>query len=507
MKFRGFVLQDWTYKLCAHYSNIYLMDVPNYEKCDIYDPLMDVVVLVYGAVQDCQQGQCYYAPCILPKTCHQVQGNASTTKLLLLFSTHRSPGIVSGTCSPPCQDHSKQGHETLGNAVPPPSPSHHSVTVDQEKGKVQTSTIHNRPHTDPGTWTSAGIFIPQREDPSSRSRETLRSFLSSHSPTPDSLTVNLEQGNVGTSTIAVRPSPDPVAGPSTGVFSPLGQDHSSQSHETLGNAVPAPSTSPDLLTVHQEEGKVRRNIIHVKPYNGQGPWRNTGVFSHLFPDPRSQRGETLGNAVPAPSSSPDSLTVDEEKGKVQGSTIHNRPHTDPGTRRSVGIFIPQREDPSSRSRETLRSVFSSHSPTPDSLTVNLEKGKVQTSTIHNRPHTDAGTWRSVGIFSPQREDPSSRSRETLRSVLSSHSPFPDSVTVDLEQSNVGTSTIAVRPSPDPVAGPSTGVFSPLGQDHSSQSHGTLGSVVSSHSPSPDSVTVDLDDWFTQRAKKKKDSNV
>ena len=39
-----------------------------------------------------------------------------------------------------------------------------------------------------------------------------------------------EQGNVGTSTIAVRPSPDPVAGPSTGVFSPLGQDHSSQSH-------------------------------------------------------------------------------------------------------------------------------------------------------------------------------------------------------------------------------------------------------------------------------------
>ncbi|XP_078238121.1 solute carrier family 9 member C1 isoform X8 [Pogona vitticeps] len=542
--------QDWTYKLCAHYSNIYLMDVPNYEKCDIYDPLMDVVVLVYGAVQDCQQGQCYYAPCILPKTCHQVQGNASTTKLLLLFSTHRSLGMVSGTCSPPCQDHSKQGHETLGNAVPPPSPSHHSVTVDQEKGKVQTSTIHNRPHTDPGTRTSAGIFIPQREDPSSRSRETLRSFLSSHSPTPDSLTVNLEKGkvqgstihnrphtdpgtqrstgifipqregpssrsretlrsflsshsptpdsltvnleqsNVGTSTSAVRPSPDPVAGPSTGVFSPLGQDHSSQSHETLGDAVPAPSTSPDLLTVHQEEGKVRRNIIHVKPYNGQGPWRNTGVFSHLFPDPPSQRRETLGNAVPAPSSSPDSLTVDEEKGKVQGSTIHNRPHTDPGTRRSVGIFIPQREDPSSRSRETLRSVFSSHSPTPDSLTVNLEKGKVQTSTIHNRPHTDAGTWRSVGIFCPQREDPSSRSRETLRSVLSSHSPFPDSVTVDLEQSNVGTSTIAVRPSPDPVAGPSTGVFSPLGQDHSSQRHETLGNAVPPPSPSHHSVTVD-----------------
>uniref|UniRef100_A0ABM5F448 Uncharacterized protein n=1 Tax=Pogona vitticeps TaxID=103695 RepID=A0ABM5F448_9SAUR len=321
------------------------------------------------------------------------------------------------------------------------------MVIFQEKGKVQGSTIHNRPHTDPGTRRSAGIFIPQREDPSSRSRETLRSFLSSHSPTPDSLTVNLEQGNVGTSTIAVRPSPDPVAGPSTGVFSPLGQDHSSQSHETLGNAVPAPSTSPDLLTVHQEEGKVRRNIIHVKPYNGQGPWRNTGVFSHLFPDPRSQRGETLGNAVPAPSSSPDSLTVDQEKGKVQTSTIHNRPHTDPGTRRSVGIFIPPREDPSSRSRETLRSV------------------------------------------------------------LSSHSPFPDSVTVDLEQSNVGTSTIAVRPSPDPVAGPSTGVFSPLGQDHSSQRHGTLGSVVSSHSPSPDSVTVDLDDWFAQRAKKKKDSNV
>ncbi|XP_062823614.1 sodium/hydrogen exchanger 10 isoform X4 [Anolis carolinensis] len=63
--------QDWSYKLCAQYSNMYVVDVLNHTKCDIYDEAMDDVILVHGTVQDCQLGQRYCAPCILPKTCHQ----------------------------------------------------------------------------------------------------------------------------------------------------------------------------------------------------------------------------------------------------------------------------------------------------------------------------------------------------------------------------------------------------------------------------------------------------
>lgn len=49
------------------------MDVPTHSKCDIYDENMEDVILVHGSVQDCQVLQPYFAPCILPKTCHQVK--------------------------------------------------------------------------------------------------------------------------------------------------------------------------------------------------------------------------------------------------------------------------------------------------------------------------------------------------------------------------------------------------------------------------------------------------
>ncbi|CAM2115349.1 unnamed protein product [Caretta caretta] len=63
--------QDWSYKMCTKLPNIYVMDVPTHSKWDIYDGTMDDVILVHGSVQDCQQLQPYFAPYILPKTCHQ----------------------------------------------------------------------------------------------------------------------------------------------------------------------------------------------------------------------------------------------------------------------------------------------------------------------------------------------------------------------------------------------------------------------------------------------------
>uniref|UniRef100_A0A8C4WNL3 Uncharacterized protein n=1 Tax=Gopherus evgoodei TaxID=1825980 RepID=A0A8C4WNL3_9SAUR len=65
--------------------NVYVMDVPTHSKWDIYDGTMDDVILVHGSVQDCQLLQPYFAPCILPKTCHQVRRIIVIKKLSLLY--------------------------------------------------------------------------------------------------------------------------------------------------------------------------------------------------------------------------------------------------------------------------------------------------------------------------------------------------------------------------------------------------------------------------------------
>uniref|UniRef100_A0A8D2IUD5 Cyclic nucleotide-binding domain-containing protein n=1 Tax=Varanus komodoensis TaxID=61221 RepID=A0A8D2IUD5_VARKO len=102
--------QDWSYKVCVQFSNMYVLDVPNHTKCDIYDGAMDDVILVHGAVQDCQLGQRYCAPCILPKTCHQVQGTASATKLLVIRTTEHGARKSTETCSSICHYHSTRRH-------------------------------------------------------------------------------------------------------------------------------------------------------------------------------------------------------------------------------------------------------------------------------------------------------------------------------------------------------------------------------------------------------------
>uniref|UniRef100_A0A8C0ITR7 Cyclic nucleotide-binding domain-containing protein n=1 Tax=Chelonoidis abingdonii TaxID=106734 RepID=A0A8C0ITR7_CHEAB len=82
-------------------------------KWDIYDGTMDDVILVHGSVQDCQLLQPYFAPCILPKTCHQVQGTAAVTKLLIVRTT-TTKRKTSRRCSNACQYHSsgrRQGEE------------------------------------------------------------------------------------------------------------------------------------------------------------------------------------------------------------------------------------------------------------------------------------------------------------------------------------------------------------------------------------------------------------
>ncbi|XP_060625839.2 solute carrier family 9 member C1-like [Anolis sagrei] len=120
--------QDWTYKMCAQYSNMYVIDVLNHTKCDIYDEAMDDVILVHGTVQDCQLGQRYCAPCILPKTCHQVQGTSPATKLLIIRSMEARKNT--GTCFNVCQYHSDRRCATLGQLFSLESRNRSSIPND-----------------------------------------------------------------------------------------------------------------------------------------------------------------------------------------------------------------------------------------------------------------------------------------------------------------------------------------------------------------------------------------
>ncbi|XP_039187179.1 sodium/hydrogen exchanger 10-like [Crotalus tigris] len=104
---------DWSYKMCVQFSNTYVVDVPNHTKCDIYDEAMDEVILVHGTVQDCQSGEPYWAPDILPKTCHQVQGTSTSTKLLIIRTEEIGQRKSTETTLSICQYHSRQRFGTF----------------------------------------------------------------------------------------------------------------------------------------------------------------------------------------------------------------------------------------------------------------------------------------------------------------------------------------------------------------------------------------------------------
>ena len=54
-------------------SNIYVNDIPKNTKTDIYDETVIYVILIHGAVEDCQLRKAYKAPFLIPITCHQVK--------------------------------------------------------------------------------------------------------------------------------------------------------------------------------------------------------------------------------------------------------------------------------------------------------------------------------------------------------------------------------------------------------------------------------------------------
>ncbi|XP_075692983.1 sperm-specific sodium:proton exchanger-like isoform X2 [Rhinoderma darwinii] len=104
--------KSWTFKkISTSLAESYVQDIELNSKFDIYDGTMEDVVLVYGCIGDCQQLVPYYAPCVIPKTCHQVQGIAKNTKLLIIPNDSSlliqpcANGTVKETPSVPCLQH------------------------------------------------------------------------------------------------------------------------------------------------------------------------------------------------------------------------------------------------------------------------------------------------------------------------------------------------------------------------------------------------------------------
>ncbi|KAL4678274.1 hypothetical protein H8959_020948, partial [Pygathrix nigripes] len=76
--------EDWNYKMQLKLSNIYMEDIPMTTKTDIYDENVIYVILIHGAVEDCQLRKSYRAPFLIPITCHQIQGIEDFTKVVII---------------------------------------------------------------------------------------------------------------------------------------------------------------------------------------------------------------------------------------------------------------------------------------------------------------------------------------------------------------------------------------------------------------------------------------
>ncbi|XP_057552392.1 sodium/hydrogen exchanger 10 [Hippopotamus amphibius kiboko] len=76
--------EDWNYKMQLKLCNIYVKDIPKNTKTDIYDETVIYVILIHGAVEDCQLRKAYKAPFLIPITCHQIQGTEDFTKVTIV---------------------------------------------------------------------------------------------------------------------------------------------------------------------------------------------------------------------------------------------------------------------------------------------------------------------------------------------------------------------------------------------------------------------------------------
>uniref|UniRef100_A0A2K5Z5Y5 Solute carrier family 9 member C1 n=1 Tax=Mandrillus leucophaeus TaxID=9568 RepID=A0A2K5Z5Y5_MANLE len=134
--------EDWNYKMQLKLSNIYIEDIPMTTKTDIYDENVIYVILIHGAVEDCQLRKFYRAPFLIPITCHQIQGIEDFTKVVIIqtptnmkafrwnirkfIPKHKSsltPGLMCGGAGPlqkGLSSHQNGAHSTATARSPQP---------------------------------------------------------------------------------------------------------------------------------------------------------------------------------------------------------------------------------------------------------------------------------------------------------------------------------------------------------------------------------------------------
>ncbi|XP_012585975.1 PREDICTED: sodium/hydrogen exchanger 10 [Condylura cristata] len=76
--------EEWNYKLQLKLCNVFVKDIPKSTKTDIYGETVAYVILIHGAVEDCQLRKAYKAPSLIPTTCCQVQGTEDFTKVMIV---------------------------------------------------------------------------------------------------------------------------------------------------------------------------------------------------------------------------------------------------------------------------------------------------------------------------------------------------------------------------------------------------------------------------------------
>ncbi|XP_068841883.1 sodium/hydrogen exchanger 11 [Capricornis sumatraensis] len=76
--------EDLKFQKCVMLNHAYVETLSSYNEMSIDNVNMKFVILVYGSVIDTKTEVPYFAPCILPKTCEQVQGTSDLSKLLVI---------------------------------------------------------------------------------------------------------------------------------------------------------------------------------------------------------------------------------------------------------------------------------------------------------------------------------------------------------------------------------------------------------------------------------------
>ncbi|XP_034866722.1 sodium/hydrogen exchanger 11 [Mirounga leonina] len=76
--------EDLDFQKCVASNLAYVETLSSYNEMTIDNITMKFVIIVYGSVIDTKTELPYLAPCILPKTCEQVQGTSDLSKLLVV---------------------------------------------------------------------------------------------------------------------------------------------------------------------------------------------------------------------------------------------------------------------------------------------------------------------------------------------------------------------------------------------------------------------------------------